>query len=298
MIEGKTFENDFFLETLTALAKEFGAHKIPLIVGGGFSLYIKTRFIKKLRSSRYVSQPFIRSTKDIDIFLSNELIVDSIAIENIKMVLEKLNFKVKTEYFQYRKEVIVGSVKRDVVLDILSQPVPANNLHKVKIKKPRIKPIGVKEFHAFYHEEAIVITSHLVNVEEFVHAELQEKFRNIFLPSSLSFIILKLHAFRDRINDEEKDFGRHHAYDIFSAIIEMDELDWKNAKHQFEESKNTNVISESIKIVSKYFISESQMGIVRLRENQNYKKDKKEYDSYIAEFISDLKEIFNIRINK
>ncbi|MDX9925615.1 MAG: hypothetical protein RBS48_12700 [Ignavibacteriaceae bacterium] len=78
----------------------------------------------------------------------------------------------------------------------------------------------------------------------------------------------------------------------------MDELDWKNAKHQFEESKNTNVISESIKIVSKYFISESQMGIVRLRENQNYKKDKKEYDSYIAEFISDLKEIFNIRINK
>jgi hypothetical protein len=40
------------------------------------------------------------------------------------------------------------------------------------------------------------------------------------------------------------------------------------------------------------------MGIVRLRENQNYKKDKKEYDSYIAEFISDLKEIFNIRINK
>jgi hypothetical protein len=78
----------------------------------------------------------------------------------------------------------------------------------------------------------------------------------------------------------------------------MDELDWKNAKHQFEESKNTNVINESIKIVSKYFISESQMGIVRLRENQNYKKDKKEYDSYIAEFISDLKEIFNIRINK
>lgn len=62
---------------------------------------------------------------------------------------------------------------------------------------------------------------------------LSNLFQNVFLLSSFSFIVLKLHAFKDRINDDKKDFGRYHAYDIFSSIIEMDDIDWIAAQSQF-----------------------------------------------------------------
>jgi hypothetical protein len=283
--------NDFLLENLTELAAEFEKHDIPLIVVGGFSIYIKTKFMNKARSSRYSTIPFARSTKDIDIFLTSELIIDSAKIENIKTILSNLNFEVKTEYFQFIKKV---TETKEVQIDFLSQPVPEHDSDKVKFNKPRIKPKNVKNFHAFYHKEAETISSNLIKVEDLVAPNLKNKFRNVFLPSSFSFIILKLHAFRDRMNKEENDYGRHHAYDIFTAIIEMDETDWNNSKSMYELFKDNPAVSESIKIITDLFISDSQMGIIRLKENQNYKRDKTELDTYIKNFIEDLKEMFNI----
>ena len=265
-----------------------------MIVGGGFSLYLKTRFLKKSRSPRYTSQPFIRSTKDIDVFLTSEIIIDPVAIENIKSVLFRLDFKVKTEYFQYIKEIQFGDEKKEVLLDLLSQPVQVNDLDKVKIKRPRIKPIDVEEFHAFYHEEAEVINKNLIKLEGLVDSSLKNKFKNVYLLSAFSFIILKLHAFRDRINDEKKDYGRYHAYDIFSSIIEMDENDWKVSKSQFELFKMSSAVSEAIRLINKFFSTELFMGIIRLKENQLYKRNQNEYDSYLKSFIEDIKELFQI----
>ena len=145
----KNHESDFLLETLSSIASEFEKYNIPTIVGGGFSLYLKSRFFKKERSSRYPNQTFMRSTKDIDIFLTNELIINPTAIENIKSVFKNLHFEVKTKYFQYKKEIKFGDGTKEVLIDLLSQPVPEKDLEKVKIKKPRIRPIDVNEFHAF-----------------------------------------------------------------------------------------------------------------------------------------------------
>ncbi len=41
------YESDFLLDTLTSIASEFEKHNIPTIVGGGFSLYLKSRFLEK-----------------------------------------------------------------------------------------------------------------------------------------------------------------------------------------------------------------------------------------------------------
>lgn len=73
----------------------------------------------------------------------------------------------------------------------------------------------------------------------------------------------------------------------------MDENDWKNSKLQLEELHDSSVIIESIRIVSEYFISETHMGIIRLKENQYYKRDQKEFDSYLEQFLVDLKDLFN-----
>lgn len=113
-------ESDFLLETLSSLAKEFDKIKVPLILGGGLSMYIKIRFMKKKRSPRYQRLPFQRSTKDIDIFLTSDIIVDPVLITNIKSVISNLGFKVKTEYFQFIKEIKFEGGKKEVILDLLS----------------------------------------------------------------------------------------------------------------------------------------------------------------------------------
>ena len=75
--------NDLILAALTMLASEFKKAGIPLIVGGGFSQYIKAHLFEKARSPRYEKQLLQRSTKDIDIFLTSEIITNSELIEKI-----------------------------------------------------------------------------------------------------------------------------------------------------------------------------------------------------------------------
>lgn len=285
--------SDFLLETLSSLAKEFDKIKVPLILGGGLSMYIKIRFMKKKRSPRYQRLPFQRSTKDIDIFLTSDIIVNPVMITNIKSVISYLGFNVKTEYFQFIKEIKFEGSKKEVILDLLSQPVTLRELEKVKVSDTRIRPKDVKEFHAFHHKEAEIINTNLIKVEDFVDRSLTNLFQNVFLLSSFSFIVLKLHAFKDRINDDKKDFGRYHAYDIFSAIIEMDDIDWEAAQAQYISYESNPVIIESKKIIRDFFSNMNSMGIIRLKENQLYARDREEYDKYINSFIEDLNELIH-----
>jgi len=39
----------------------------------------------------------------------------------------------------------------------------------------------------------------------------------IYVPSTFTLLLMKLHAFRDRCQEEEKDLARHHALDIYEA---------------------------------------------------------------------------------
>ena len=163
---------------------------------------------------------------------------------------------------------------------------------KVIIRKPRIKPKDVENFHAFFHPEAEVIGINLIKAEDFVQAAAKDKLKNVYLPSALSFIILKLYAFRDRKDDESKDYGRHHAYDIFSSLLEMDSLDWSNSKLQKKFLLGKTVFCEAQSIIEECFTEESLIGIIRLKENKLYYRDKEVFDQYINNFISDLRELF------
>ncbi|MCC6549623.1 MAG: hypothetical protein IT279_06095 [Ignavibacteriaceae bacterium] len=179
-------------------------------------------------------------------------------------------------------------------MDLLSQPVGSKDLEKVVIKPPRIKPKGVEKFHAFYHREAEIINFGLISVSEKVPDALRGIFPNVFLPSAMSYIILKLFAFRDRIQDEKKDYGRHHAYDIFASILDMDEDDWKTAARQSELQKDSQILKEAKMLAGQYFSAPDQLGIIRIRENVQFRSNRTIYDPVIPIFITDLKELFQV----
>lgn len=289
-----TDTNNHLLRTLIELGHEFKNAGIPLILGGGFSLYLRSEFSNKKRSARYPHLQSQRPTKDIDIFLTSDIIISPVKAEHIKAILSRLGFTVKTEYFQYIKSTMIDGISREIIVDLLSQPVGPEDLEKVVIKPPRIKPIGVEKFHAFFHREAEIINFDLRSVSNYVSDALSGDFNNIFLPSSMSFIVLKLFAFRDRIQDEKKDFGRHHAYDIFATVLDMDENDWKTAALQSEFQKDSQILKEARLLAAQYFSAQDSLGIIRIRENVQFRYNRAIYDPVIPMVINDLREMFRV----
>lgn len=275
--------NDILIESLKELAIELEKRNIPLILGGGLSLYIRTIFLKKNRSPRYRNQIFQRSTKDIDIFLTSEMVIDSQKMEGMRDAINALGYSAKTKYFQFQKDLGHG---KGVLIDILSPSQKGNNGKNIRIKFP-----NVEHFHAHRNMEAQGISIGLIPI---IKLGEMPYFSNLFIISSFNYIILKLHAFRDQRDKPKVDYGRHHAYDIFVTILDMDENDWENAQAHYELQKDHNYIKSAVTIVKNYFSKDTELGIIRLQENESYKRDKVEFDSYMSNFISDLKELFRI----
>ena len=285
-------QSDFLLGSLFELAGSLKKYDIPLIVGGGLSLYIRTKFIKKKRSPRYPFHILQRSTKDIDMFLTSDIIVDHQKFEAVREVIENLNYSVKTKYHQFYKEVEFAKSRKEVVLDLLAEPPLEEDKNKVKIKGYRIRPKDVENLHGYLTMESKGIYSNLIKVDEFVEDKNKTNFQNVYIPSSFDFIILKLHAFRDRKDDESSEFGRHHAYDIFTTITDMSEEDWEVAKSLIKKKDEDERIRPSQNIVEEFFSDEIFFGIIRLKENEIYKRNQMQFDKYISDFILDLKELF------
>ena len=286
------FGNDILTSSLIELAKELEKADVPLIVGGGLSLYLRTTLFKKKYSPRYPKRVLQRSTKDIDIFLSSDLIIDSAKIELIRNALKKLNYEPVTKFFQFSKSI---TPDRNILVDILSAPPPEEDADKIKVRGVRIKPVGIEEFHARLVKEAKDINLGSIPINDFSNLKKNVNISNLFIPSSFNYIILKLHAFNDRVNDSSVEYGQHHAYDIFATITDMDEEDWKNAEHHFSLGKDFEYIKSAQNIVSNNFSNKDNMGIIRLQESKLYQRFKTEYDSYIMNFIGDLKTLFDIK---
>ena len=285
--------NDSLISPLVELAKELEKFDIPLILGGGFSLYLRTALLNKKYSSRFPKRILQRSTKDIDIFLTSDLIADSAKVGHIRDALNTLGYKPVTNYFQFSKSKTAAGNK-DILIDILSAPASDKDLDRVITKGIRIKPEGIEKFHAYLVKEAKDINLGLIPLNDFSNLSRSIKISNLFILSSFNYIVLKLHAFRDRLNDESVNYGQHHAYDIFATVIDMDQTDWDNAEHHLSTNQAAEYIQSSRDIITKFFADKDDLGIIRLRENKLYQRDKYEYDSYIQYFISDLKDLFKL----
>lgn len=283
--------NDALIAPLVELAMELNKSDIPLILGGGLSLYLRTTLLKKKYSPRFPRRIMQRSTKDIDIFLTSDLIVDPTKVGLIRDALNSLGYKPVTKYFQFSKS-ISDTDSKEIVIDILSAPPSDNDIDKTKTKGIRIKPEGIEKFHAYLVKEARDINLGLIQINDLSNLSHNANISNLFILSSFNYIILKLHAFRDRVDDESVDYGQHHAYDIFATVIDMDQSDWKNAEHHLSHNQTAEYIHSSQDIILKFFSDKDNLGIIRLRENKLYQRDKDEYDKYLPDFISDLKDLF------
>lgn len=291
-----TADNDPLVHHLLKLCQELDKDDVSVVLGGGMSLYLRLKYYSA-RTPRYPFDAPVRSTADLDVFLSSHLISDRQKIESLKAALLKLQYQVdpKAKNFQFIKTVKLFGQDRVIKIDLLAAPPDAADKAKVEIKKPRIKPAGVEGFHAYLTDEAAGIEIGKQPVDTAIlDSGIKLKNQVLYLPSAFNFLILKLHAFEDRKNreDAKSNFGRHHAFDIFATVTRMNEKDWETAKEHLAAHRDQAYMAKTISIRKENFTGKTDLGFLRLQESQSYQADRVTYAAHLESFSKDLADLF------
>lgn len=230
----------------------------------------------------------MRSTNDLDLFLSAEIITNAEKTEKVRDAIGKLDFVPIAKYFQFELPAQYEGLKKPVKIDLLAAaPKTKENLKKVKIKKPRIRPHGVEEIHGFLTEEAVTLEENLLPIDiSDGGGELK-----IYLPHPFTSLVMKLFALRDRLDDEEKDFGAYHAFDIYRIVAMITETEWEQAVILSSKYSEDLKIREAGEIVGQLFEEEESLGILRIRQHA-LTSDISIPEGNLEKMTDDLQELF------
>lgn len=251
-------------EELRALARDLQRRDISLIVGGGYGLVLRTEMIMKSGSRTLVPDfPGARSTEDLDIFLKAEVISNSAKTEPIREALDRRGYEPVVKHFQFEREVDYMNRTRKVKVDFLAAPVPAELSTNVKADSVRVRPRDGRGLHAHLTPEALTVEESMTAIDI---GEDDERL-TIYLPHPFSYLLLKLHALRDRLDREDTDYGRHHAFDLYSTIATMTEQEWEESARIKEKYRGTRQVVEARRIASDLFADSRATGAIRLQEH-------------------------------
>jgi len=247
------------------------------------------------RSQRFLRRPTSRSTNDLDLILSTNVVVSVESMHSLRDVFSKRGYlpHPKAKCFQFVRDICFDGGTRQVKVDLLAAKPKREELPLVKINGVRIRPKGASEIHGYLTPEALGIEIGPVAID-------LSQARNgdpcsVLIPSSLNYLILKLHAFHDRQarDDEKSNGGRHHAFDIFRIVTDMRESDWESAKRHVSMHGDQEYLQQAASFQRNYFSNTNAMGVIRLKENEGYKEHRIEFDDYISDFLNDLRELLH-----
>ena len=109
----------------------------------------------------------------------------------------------------------------------------------------------------------------------------------IFLPHPYTFLMMKLYAFKDRLKDDNKEFGRYHALDLYTILATMMETEWNQALEFRNQQGGEPYTVEAGRLVAEHFSALDRLGMIRLRESRYYRPGLQ-----LDEFMSALQELF------
>lgn len=282
--------DDPLLIQLRQFAGKLAEKDIPLVIGGGYGLLLRANHIKRIGvRTRLEEIPIARSTGDIDVFLTTEVIINKGRTSAIRQVLDELGYSPVpgAEYYQFHREEMIEGVPRTLKFDFLAAPVTGEQAKMVNVDVRRIRPRGVTgaPMHAHTVPEALTVEEHLLSVEI---GEADRRVE-IFLPHPFSYVLLKLFALRDQLDNRDKNFGRHHAFDIYSTWAMMTEDEFGQAEQLRIKFSDIGAMPDALEIAQTLFADEHAMGMIRLKEHARLERaNLAETD----EFIKDVRDLF------
>lgn len=274
---------------LIELSRDWNLER-PLIVGGGFGLYLRQESLRLSGERTLLAQlPEPRATNDIDLFIAMELLVSVASVQAIQSRIEALGYTPieSAEYFQWRREDSLG---HEVKLDLLCGPIGdhASQLNTGKLPRVRPKaPRGSLRLHARLTDEAIELDERALPFAiSTTDAQGQPATCTIARPHPFTYLMMKLFAFDDRKSDDRKDVGRHHAMDLYRVVGMLTEIEYRECLELGRNYQNDTRVVRARQIVTDRFSQPTSLGMLRLREHPLFR------DGFpIDEFSSVLAEI-------
>lgn len=267
------------------------------IIGGGFGIYLKVDHVRRSGvRTLFREWPEPRSTNDLDLFLRPELLIRSGKLKSLVAALSMLDYQtvVGAENYQFIKPGPDGIAAGSIKIDILTGPQSCFRGTDVKTDTRRARPRPSVGLHAHPVDEAPTLEEALLiktldgNLSSGTPWQVK-----VFLPHPFTFLMMKLFAFRDRLNDADKDFGRYHALDMYTILATTMEIEWNQALELRDRYKNERYVIEAGYLVNEYFSDLDRFGMIRMRESQYYRPELQ-----LEEFMSALREIFPERVHK
>lgn len=239
---------------LLDLLHEVQGTDVKLIIGGGFGIYLKTDHVRRLGIRTLLREwPEPRSTNDLDLYLRPELLIQSVKLKPLAEAIAKLGYQVipGVEKYQFVKLGPRGDQTGSIKIDILTGPQSCFKGTKVKTDARRARPSPSVGIHAHPVDEIPMLEKGLLQsmlAGNLGSGNCWES--EILLPHPYTFLMMKLFAFKDRVDDADKEFGRYHALDLYTVLATTMEMEWKQALELRDKHREKICIGEAGRLVS------------------------------------------------
>ena len=274
------------------LASRLAEHRIRLIIGGGFGILLRSIHLEAThaRTLRPVTPP--RSTNDLDLFLTADVITDLDSVQQIRSVLDDLGYEpVPTAAnYQFSRPVMILGRPSVLKVDLLAQvPRDAVEEQKAKLGSRRIRPRGAfSGLHAHVAPEAFSLDEQLLSVPVCSEDEV-----TVDVPHPFTMIALKTYALRDQKNSSAREFGRHHAFDIYVLLRMLTQEDWASFSGIMEKYRSHERMLELRAELVDLFSASSSVGALRIQEHARASDISME-DYPIESFLADLADLMQL----
>ena len=266
--------------------------EIRLIIGGGYGLYLKRRYLEAAGETHLLPLiPEARSTNDLDMFLATEILADLSKAKAVLATVQRLGFTAvkDRENFQFLKAFPVGRQSFEVKIDFLT-PMPNNPVAQgaLDIQERRVRNKKSGGIHAHKAEEAIAVEDKPVSVVLTGLRTTGENFSGqVYLPQAYAYLLMKLFAFRDWEQVKQNPgYASKHALDVYSIVAMITEEELAVAEQASRIYWHRPEAREAAAIVQEFFARTTDLGNLRLREHQDFPQNTK-----LTEFISVLKDL-------
>ncbi len=282
---------DYLKASLLDLHYEFKDYQIPLMLGGGYGLFLKQEHLRSQNiRTLFDAQmwPEARSTSDLDVFLRAEVVTNTDQMRIIRAALDRLEYRVveTAKFYQFFKPMPMGGA---VKIDLLAGPLGAFEALANKDSR-RVRPKIGGDLHAHPVDEALGIeescTSILVRGSRTAGEPHQAV---IHVPQGFSYLMMKLFAFRDRKGDANKEMGRHHALDLFRIVAMLTRHEDEAAKAMRKRYADDPMVRHAQQVVREDFGTEESVGAIRLREHPLFRPSMD-----VVQFSSELRTLLGI----
>ncbi|HUT09596.1 MAG TPA: hypothetical protein VMY42_03800, partial [Thermoguttaceae bacterium] len=192
------------------------------------------------------------------------------------------------EKFQFAKPGPDGGRAGSLKVDLLTGPQSSFVGSPARVDARRVRPRPSVDLHAHPVDEALTLEERLppVTINGVTGGGIVHQ-ATVFIPHPLTFAMMKLFAFRDRLADASKDFARYHALDI-TVLATTAENEWDEALQLRETHRAAPVVVEAAQIVRDHFSGQDSLGMLRLRESPYSRPDLQ-----LDEFVAALHELFH-----